>query len=133
MSTRSRIGYFEDGIVYSVYCHFDGYPEGVGATLFEHYNSMEKARDLVSLGNISSLGASLDYSEDPSVGTRDYFRWRGEPIQIERDFGIDDYLNCGFDCGEDYLYLFLFGFWLVYSSDLNVWLPVDVVLKKEEK
>lgn len=37
MSTRSRIGMINPyGSVSSIYCHFDGYPEGVGKTLHDN-------------------------------------------------------------------------------------------------
>ncbi len=42
MATRSRIGVMlDDGSVKQVYCHFDGYVEGVGLTLIENYDSIE--------------------------------------------------------------------------------------------
>jgi hypothetical protein len=43
MATRSRIAIqYENGPIESVYCHFDGYPQGVGATLLEHYTDKNK-------------------------------------------------------------------------------------------
>jgi hypothetical protein len=39
MSTRSRIAIENHhGTVTSIYCHFDGYLEGVGKKLFNHYD-----------------------------------------------------------------------------------------------
>jgi hypothetical protein len=59
MSTRSRIGILnDDRSVTSIYCHFDGYPSGVGAILVAHYHDTVKVRELISLGDISSLGAT---------------------------------------------------------------------------
>lgn len=61
MSTRSRIGLkLPSGQVKSIYCHFDGYPSGVGATLINHYDSPEKVAKLLELGDISSLGEEYD-------------------------------------------------------------------------
>ena len=38
MATRSFIGKLNhDGSITVVYCHWDGYPEGVGETLVKHY------------------------------------------------------------------------------------------------
>ena len=54
MSTRSRIAVMHGERVKSIYCHYDGYPEGVGRTLLEHYDSA-KANNLVALGDISVL------------------------------------------------------------------------------
>jgi hypothetical protein len=60
MATRSAIGFLEyDGSVIGIYCHWDGYLEGVGKTLVEHYNDTYKVLDLLELGDISSLGEEL--------------------------------------------------------------------------
>ena len=58
MGTRSRIGVMHGDLVKSVYCHWDGYLEHNGAILQEHYNSV-KANELVSLGDLSSLGPEI--------------------------------------------------------------------------
>ena len=53
MSTRSRIGILlPDDSILSVYHHFDGYPEGLGVKLVEHYNTYEKASELIDLSLI---------------------------------------------------------------------------------
>lgn len=60
MATRSAIGFLEqDGSVHAVYCHWDGYLEGVGATLVKHYNDTYKVLDLLEQGDISSLGEEI--------------------------------------------------------------------------
>lgn len=56
MSTRSYIGKWDGDSIKAIYCHFDGYPNGVGRMLKEHYNSDDKIDELISLGGISSLG-----------------------------------------------------------------------------
>ena len=61
MSTRSNIGILrENGSVEMIYCHHDGYPEGVGATLVKHYTTLAKAEALLALGNLSSLGDEIE-------------------------------------------------------------------------
>lgn len=61
MSTRSRIGMQNtDGTISSIYCHFDGYLEGVGETLIEHWNDLNDIIELIANGDISSLGEDLD-------------------------------------------------------------------------
>lgn len=69
MSTRSNIGIInEDGLTVDyIYCHFDGYPSGVGATLKAHYQSTEKIRNLINGGGISYLG-----KEVPSQDLKDF-------------------------------------------------------------
>lgn len=42
-----------------IYCHLDGYIEGAGETLFEHYQDPEKVKALLELGDILSLGEFL--------------------------------------------------------------------------
>jgi len=55
MSTRARIGLkLEDESIISVYHHWDGYPEWLGITLKEHYNTKEKIAELIDGGNMSS-------------------------------------------------------------------------------
>jgi hypothetical protein len=60
MATRSTIALeFADGTVQQVYSHWDGYVEHNGAILFEHYSDPFKLRDLIDLGDISSLGPNI--------------------------------------------------------------------------
>lgn len=61
MSTRSTISVLQkDNSIKSIYCHWDGYLKGVGETLLTHYDTYEKANELVALGNISSLYENLN-------------------------------------------------------------------------
>jgi hypothetical protein len=56
MATRSNIAVqISQTKVISVYCHFDGYPSHHLPILNEHYNTLEKALELISEGNISVL------------------------------------------------------------------------------
>ena len=57
MGTRSTIALeFADGTVEQVYCHWDGYLAHNGQILFQYYSDPFKLRDLIDLGDISSLG-----------------------------------------------------------------------------
>jgi len=59
MSTRSVIaGKFSDGTIKAVYVHHDGY--GHLPVLEENYSSQEKVEALISRGDLSVLGSSLD-------------------------------------------------------------------------
>lgn len=61
MATRSRIAIEQaDGTVRSIYCHWDGYPKGVGKTLVEHYSDRAKVESLIALGDISQLGERVE-------------------------------------------------------------------------
>ena len=60
MATRSRIAIETtdtsgNKVIKSIYCHFDGYPSGVGKTLMENYQAREKVEALISLGDISFI------------------------------------------------------------------------------
>ena len=60
MGTRSTIALeFADGTVQQVYCHWDGYLDYNGKILQEHYSDPFKLRDLIDLGDMSSLGERI--------------------------------------------------------------------------
>jgi hypothetical protein len=57
MATRSTIALeFADGTVGQVYCHWDGYLEHNGVLLQKNYTNPFILRDLIDLGDVSSLG-----------------------------------------------------------------------------
>ena len=64
MATRSTIARLIGNEVESIYCHFDGYPEGVGATLSAHYTDPLKIARLMSLGDVSVLAEEIGESND---------------------------------------------------------------------
>jgi hypothetical protein len=57
MATRSFIAKYDrnENEYTAIYCHWDGYPEGVGVTLRDHYNSTGQVDTLLTYGDISSL------------------------------------------------------------------------------
>ena len=60
MGTRSPIALeFADGTVEQIYCHWDGYLEHNGQILQKHYSDPFKLRDLIDLGDMSSLGERI--------------------------------------------------------------------------
>lgn len=64
MATRSRIAIEnENGSVFSIYSHWDGYPSHNGKILLEHFTDREKVKRLIELGNISSLAPELEAPE----------------------------------------------------------------------
>ena len=115
MSTRSRIGLeLSDGSIISSYCHFDGYPEFNGVKLVEHFNSYEKASELVDLGDISCLWTNAGWNNEtlPEVGPLPYSS-RGEDCPPRLDANKYDYLAEG----EEYAYLFTNGEWICYNRN----------------
>jgi hypothetical protein len=108
MATRSRIGIQNlDGSVNSIYCHFDGYPEGVGTTLKEHYSDRDELQKLIELGDISSLGDDL-------LTTIAYHRDRGEDyFPSTRDESLELFKKSDF---EEYGYVYtLENKWVIFS------------------
>ena len=66
MGTRSTIALeYADGTVEQVYCHWDGYLAHNGQILLKHYSNPFILRDLIDLGDISSL--------KPTIGTKHAF------------------------------------------------------------
>lgn len=95
MGTRSFIGKkAADGTIRAIYCHWDGYPEGVGATLLEHYTEPKKIDALLDLGDISVLREEIGEAQSfdaPKSGTCvAYGRDRGEK---RRDVGARVYAD----------------------------------------
>jgi hypothetical protein len=115
MATRSTIGYVDPqtGYVYSVYCHWDGYPSHNGKILLEHYNSLDRVKALVALGSISSLEPSIECPENHSFDNP----VDGHTIFYGRDRGEEDVSaivqSDGREAvsGEEYGYLFVNGEW----------------------
>lgn len=61
MSTHCNIGVeHEDGTVSYVYCHLDGQPSNMVPLLTKFYNSYYSARALVELGELRSVGQTLN-------------------------------------------------------------------------
>ena len=76
MGTRCAIGITNrDGSVDAAFCARDGYPEGVGRKLLEHYLDPVKVRAMIALGALNSLGNTPDdarsYQDLPPLGPED--------------------------------------------------------------
>lgn len=98
MATRGTIALeFADGTVGMVYSHWDNYLDHNGKILFQHYSDPFKLRDLIDLGDLSSLAAN--------VGTKHDFdaRVEGECTFYGRDRGEDDTEAQYFTSYQDYL------------------------------
>lgn len=122
MSTHSRLGIqLPDGYILSVYCHYDSYPEFNGVKLVEHFNSYEKASELIDGGDISCLWTNVGWNNEtlPTIGPL-YYSSRGEVTEPRLDSCLTQYLNDG----EEYAYLFANGEWICY--DLRGPVPYQV-------
>lgn len=82
-----------------VYCHFDGYPKGVGAVLRSSYNTQEKVSKLIDQGSISFLKETIEES-------RFYHTWRNETLQIYRNLLASEAIDLAREVGGEYMYIF---------------------------
>jgi len=82
------------------YCHFDGYPSGVGAKLKNYFDTYERALNLILGGDMSSM---------PMSGLSYYVLRDDDQIvhQISEPCSVFD--SC------DYLYVFEEGRWIYYE------------------
>lgn len=85
-----------DGSVRSVYCHWDGYPAGVGLVLVEHYRYPLPVQFLVDGGDLSTLAPHIGGRNFPHPGLRDEsvclyaYRDCGERWEEVRPLGFPD-------------------------------------------
>ena len=97
MGTRSTIALeYADGTVEQVYCHWDGYLEHNGQILLKHYSNPFILRDLIDLGDISSL--------KPTIGTKhafSHFELRAEEVAEYKVLTENMCTFYGRDRGED--------------------------------
>ena len=115
MATRGRIGIeLSDGSILSSYHHWDSYPEWLGRILRTHYNSFEKASELIDGGDMSCAWTDerWDDSADGSYGPQ-YYSQRGDDCPPRLDADLNEYLTNG----EEYWYLFTEGEWVCYAED----------------
>jgi len=120
MGTRSTIAIQNgDGTVTGIYCHWDGYLSHNGRILNENYTTEEAVRELLALGDLSSLGATIGEQQDfdnPVDGQCNaYGRDRGETGIEARTF--ESHAELIEQTGQEYDYLFANGVWTVHSYD----------------
>jgi len=162
MSTRCRIGIKnENGTITSIYCHHDGYPEGVGKTLVENYQTEEKIRKLLALGDMSSLGnepvdnpnAWNDAALREAMKNGNYleaykqlnpddmcntYKSRGEDVPASDSEDEKQYLKDTDSCWGEFAYLFKDGQWFVkgiYAEEMEEpldWITVDEALRRNK-
>ena len=104
------------------YCHSDGYLSHNGRILLEHYSSKGKARELIRLGSLSSLGKRAapinpeahSFDEGETGTTVAYGRDRGEPWEAVKPDTADtlaELVQLADESGCEYVYLFWNGHW----------------------
>ena len=146
MGTRSTIALeYADGTVGQVYCHWDGYLDHNGVLLRDNYSDPFKLRELIDLGDLSSLRPNIgkqhafsqfslpaDQVEAYKKETEDmctfYGRDRGEEGCVARKYkNSDEYFDCSQQEEYDYILRNVEGTatWFVrcYVTD-GVWVPL---------
>lgn len=162
MSTRSAIAWYDLALKtgMSVYCHWDGYPAGVGRTLLDYYNDEGRVKHLVSLGDLSYVGQFIDpgeYAKAYNVKAKAVnahcfdHPWPHVTVAYGRDRGEHDvdahvWNNVGivsdllssmekyYDWSEFlYVYDVVFGMWVVrYAGDNNC-VSLEEAVKENEQ
>ena len=135
MGTRSTIAMKKpDGGIIATYCHWDGYPGHNGKVLNENYKDDEKIKQLIALGDISSLrpevGEKHKFPADHEVTrtaawrqlyddwTTAYHRDRGEPWDTVAPQHFDDakeWVESMSESWAEWAYLWDGQDWLVHA------------------
>jgi hypothetical protein len=150
MATRSAIGVMHGDNCKMVYCHWDGYLQGVGETLLKHYDS-PKANHLVVLGNISSLGEEIGEKHpfsrfESNIGDEEYNKLYGNMTTFygrdreEQDNeyktftkftdAVEYFEGCW---GVEFMYIMNNDVWYVSQGDMNELVELSVALEQTEK
>ena len=131
MATRSFIcKSLPNNAIVGVYCHYDGYPSGVGATLTTHYATDERVTALLNLGSISQLeprlvpdlGDTHTFDNPAKNVTVAYHRDRGEGICTITFPSLDVMVeNVAHQLGVEFVYIW----------DSNEWVTMDLTLNSD--
>ena len=108
MATRSFIAIRNDDSEHetydAVYCHYDGYFDGVGQILLDHYKTKELVRELIEGGAMSYL--------EPTFKETMFYTKRGETLEVKRNIhGLKMLELAAHRAGAEYLYVFVDGEW----------------------
>lgn len=134
MGTRSSISLYKDGIVKTIYCHWDGYLANNGRILIESYNTLEKVEHLLSYGDCSSLEPEIEKCEF-------YARDRNETGSECREYNVGEITrakNVPVTEEQEYNYLFFEDGWYFTGYcdvgdgiDFENWTPLSLNLCKK--
>lgn len=104
-----------DGMLRTVYCHFDGYKSEVGRMLKEHYTDLKKIEELLSLGAVKFLDKEITCPKGHTWDTP----VEGHTVFFTRDRGDDFWAGEGKNAkaaiksigGEQFNYVYKDGVW----------------------
>ena len=95
MSTRGHVAIKENGKYRYIYNHHDSYIDGLGITLYQHYKDVDKVRELIALGNTSSIGATVEEG-----GSKTYREHLDKPLEERGTVAAFRDINRWEDCSE---------------------------------
>ena len=159
MATRGRIAIKENGKYRYIYNHYDSYLDNLGVTLFKFYKDADKVRELINLGNVSSVGETVEntatcYKEHMDLdnqhkGTVAFFRegrnwtdfdyynpdesWEDcKPTEVDT---LEEVLDVENVLGEEFVYIFDVEknkWYMAYNRDGFELKDLDVILHTSE-
>ena len=89
MATRSRIGLRLAGdAILSVYHHWDGYPDWLGAHLVQNYTTKEQVAELLDGGDISCIESDTNWDRQEVEPHVQYYNDRGEDTEPRFDQSV---------------------------------------------
>lgn len=111
--------------VIRIYHHWDGYPDGVGKTLLDEFNSYEKALNLMSFGDASTINGTTAVFYNSWREGEDWKYTKPRQYTTEKEYeALAD---------QEYAYLFKDGKWYVkncWSDEDSDWKAVEEVIEK---
>ena len=127
MATRALIGYLDDSKkLTTTYNHYDGYPGYLGKILKEHYSGDEKAKEVASVGYITSI------DEDGTINSK-FNNPANTMILDEEAFSaamqIGEEVN---DYGADYGYVYFNDEWNTIKNNGIEGMAKQIVEEIEE-
>jgi hypothetical protein len=136
MATRAIIAKLDDNGVKAIYNHSDGYLEHAGRILAEHYRDKSKVDKLLAHGDVSiideNIGVKIEFGNYKLRAENEqcvsYHRDRGEKYAhfdlLDSELDLIKFAKRS--CNAEYVYLFAFGYWYVYSIEDNTYEFVEL-------
>lgn len=128
MATRSNIALLQnDNTCQMIYCHFDGYLDALGLTLIENYDTFDKVKKLINMGDASAIYPTIEQSKFYHRDYNDSFN--DTKPQLFENIG-----HCWDKAKQEYFYLFRedTGKWYVAcyytKNDLE---ELEIVLRRD--
>ena len=95
MSTRGHVAIKENGKYKYIYNHHDSYIDGLGITLYKYYKDVNKVKELIALGNTSSIGSTVEEG-----GSKTYKEHLDKPLEQRGTVAAFRDINRWKDCSE---------------------------------